>query len=230
MARESKSGAVAEIAEEFRSSTAAVLTEYRGLSVAQLKQLRRSLADVASYAVVKNTLTRIAAREAGVEGLDDLLVGPSAIAFVKGDPVAAAKGLKNFAKDNPALVLKGAYMDGRVLDAAEVTKLADLESREVLLAKLAGAMKASMQQAAGLFNAPLSQAARLFAALQDKLPADTTAASSAPAPVVEAPAADVVADEVVADEVVADESASPASDSADAPQTPEAAAEGSTEG
>ena len=230
MARESKSGAVAEIAEEFRSSTAAVLTEYRGLSVAQLKQLRRSLADVASYAVVKNTLTRIAAREAGVEGLDDLLVGPSAIAFVKGDPVAAAKGLKNFAKDNPALVLKGAYMDGRVLDAAEVTKLADLESREVLLAKLAGAMKASMQQAAGLFNAPLSQAARVLAALQDKLPADTTAASSAPAPVVEAPAADVVADEVVADEVVADESASPASDSADAPQTPEAAAEGSTEG
>jgi large subunit ribosomal protein L10 len=235
MAREDKAGAVGEIAEEFRSSTAAVLTEYRGLSVAQLKELRRSIADVATYAVVKNTLTKIAAREAGVEGLDDLLAGPSAIAFVKGDPVAAAKGLKAFAKDNPALVLKGGYMDGRVLDASEIAKLADLESREVLLSKLAGAMKASMSSAAGLFNAPLSQAARLFAALQEKLPADAAPAEAAPA--AEAAPQDAAADEATpaspdsapenAPENVSENAeAAPA----EAPPTPEAAAEGSTEG
>jgi large subunit ribosomal protein L10 len=230
VARESKTASVAEITEEFRSSSAAVLTEYRGLSVTQLKELRRSIADVASYAVVKNTLTRIAAREAGVEGLDDLLVGPSAIAFVKGDPVTAAKGLRDFAKANPALVLKGGYMDGRVLDAAEITKLADLESREVLLAKMAGAMKASMSQAVGLFNAPLSQAARLFAALQEKLPAEQT--TSAPAVEEAAAAPEAVEDAPESPAAVADAHApvteAPAAD--DAPQSPEATAEGTTEG
>jgi len=230
VARDDKATAVGEITEEFRSSTAAVLTEYRGLTVSQLKELRRSLAGIASYAVVKNTLTRRAAADAGVEGLDDLLVGPSAIAFVKEDPVAAAKSLRAFAKDNPALVVKGGYMDGRVLDASEIGKLADLES-EVLLAKLAGAMKASMSQAAGLFNAPLSQAARLFAALQDKLPADGAAAPEQSA-AEEAPAAEAPAEEVVAEE------AAPAEDTSEAPEAstaatsdaPEAPAEGSTEG
>jgi large subunit ribosomal protein L10 len=230
VARESKTASVAEITEEFRSSSAAVLTEYRGLSVTQLKELRRSIADVASYAVVKNTLTRIAAREAGVEGLDDLLVGPSAIAFVKGDPVTAAKGLRDFAKANPALVLKGGYMDGRVLDAAEITKLADLESREVLLAKMAGAMKASMSQAVGLFNAPLSQAARLFAALQEKLPAE----QAAPAPAAEeaAPAPEAVEDapESPAEQADAPAPVTEAPAAEDAPHTPEATAEGTTEG
>ncbi len=184
MAREDKAATVAELAEEFRTSSAAVLTEYRGLTVSQISQLRRSLQGVANYAVVKNTLTKIAAREAGVEGLDALLTGPSAIAFIKGDPVEGAKSLKNFAKDNPLLVLKAGYMDGRVLDASEIKKLADLESREVLLAKLAGAMKASMSQAASLFAAPLSQAARTVEALRVKAEADPSiigGAGAAPA-------------------------------------------------
>jgi large subunit ribosomal protein L10 len=187
MARNPKSTSVAEITEEFRSSNAAVLTEYRGLTVAQLKELRRSLGGNATYAVVKNTLTRIAARDAGVEGLDDLLAGPSAIAFVKGDPVEAAKGIRDFAKVHPKLVIKGGYLDGRVLSAQDVTKLADLESREVLLAKLAGAMNASLQQAVSLFAAPLSQAARVIEALRAAAEADPSIiAGAGSSPVVEA--------------------------------------------
>jgi large subunit ribosomal protein L10 len=172
MARADKSAAVAEIADQFRDSSVAVLTEYRGLTVTQLTQLRRALGQGTTYAVVKNTLTRIAAKEAGVAGLDDLLAGPSAIAFVTGDPVETAKGLKDFAKANPALVIKGGYMDGKVLTAAEINRLADLESREVLLAKLAGAMNASLSQAVYLLAAPLSQAARIFGALQAKAAED----------------------------------------------------------
>ena len=168
MARAEKTTAVAELADAFRNSTAVVLTEYRGLSVAQLKELRRSIHGTASYAVVKNTLTKIAAKDAGVEGLDELLQGPSAIAFVTGEAVDAAKAIKKFAKDHKALVIKGGYMDGRALTVAEVESIADLESREVLLAKLAGAMTGNMAKAAGLFNAPASQFARLAAALQEK--------------------------------------------------------------
>lgn len=166
MARPDKAAAVAELTDAFRGSSAAVLTEYRGLTVAQLKELRRSLAGNATYSVVKNTLTKIAAREAGVDTLESLLEGPSAIAFVTGDPVEVAKSLRNFGRDNPALVVKGGVLEGRAISADEVRKLADLESREVLLAKLAGAMKASMQQAVGLFAAPLSQMARLLGALE----------------------------------------------------------------
>lgn len=172
MARPDKAAAVAELTEQFRSSGATVLTEYRGLTVAQLKELRRSLGGHASYAVVKNTLTKIAARQAGVTQLDDMLEGPSAIAFVTGDPVEAAKGLRDFAKAHPLLVIKGGVLDGKALSAAEISKLADLESREVLLAKLAGAMKASLQGAVSLFAAPLSQAARTFDALRVKVEAD----------------------------------------------------------
>ena len=172
MARSDKAAAVAELAEEFRGSAAVVLTEYRGLTVKQLTELRRSLGGNASYAVVKNTLTKIAAQEAGVEGIDDHLVGPSAIAFVKGDPVDAAKGLRDFARANPVLVIKGGVLDGKRLSADEIKKLADLESREVLLAKLAGAMKASLSGAASLFAAPLSQTARLIEALRQKVEAD----------------------------------------------------------
>ena len=192
MARPDKAAAVAELTDEFRSSNGAVLTEYRGLTVAQLKQLRTALGDDVNYAVVKNTLTKIAAKDAGVDSFDSLLEGPSAIAFIKGDPVVAAKGLRDFAKANPLLVIKGGVLEGKALGSDEISKLADLESREVLLAKLAGAMKAAPQQAVSLFAAPLSQAARLFAALQDKLPAaDATAvADEAPAvqDTVEAPA------------------------------------------
>ena len=180
MARPDKAAAVAELTDEFRSSNGAVLTEYRGLTVAQLKQLRVALGDDVNYAVVKNTLTKIAAKDAGVESFDSLLEGPSAIAFIKGDPVVAAKGLRDFAKANPLLVIKGGVLDGKALGSDEINKLADLESREVLLAKLAGAMKAAPQQAVSLFAAPLSQAARLFAALQDKLQAEG-GADAAPA-------------------------------------------------
>jgi len=185
MARPDKAAAVAELTDEFRSSNGAVLTEYRGLTVAQLKQLRVSLGDDVNYAVVKNTLTKIAAKDAGVDSFDSLLEGPSAIAFIKGDPVVAAKGLRDFAKANPLLVIKGGVLDGKALGSDEISKLADLESREVLLAKLAGAMKAAPQQAVSLFAAPLSQAARLFAALQDKLAegaAPEAAAEAADAP------------------------------------------------
>ena len=172
MARPDKAAAVAELTEVFRSSNAAVLTEYRGLTVAQLKELRRSLGAQTYYAVVKNTLTRIAAREAGVTAFDGLLVGPSAIAFVKGDPVEAAKGLRDFAKVHPLLVIKGGVLDGLPLSPDEIKKLADLESREVLLAKLAGAMQASLQNAVSLFAAPLAQAARVIDALRAKAEQD----------------------------------------------------------
>ncbi|MCF8539554.1 MAG: 50S ribosomal protein L10 [Candidatus Nanopelagicales bacterium] len=215
MAKPNKASTVAEIAEQFRGSSAAVLTEYRGLSVAQMKNLRRALGAGVNYAVVKNTLTKIAARDAGVTGLDSLLEGPSAIAFVSGDPVDAARGIRDFAKENPALVIKGGIMDGAVLSAADITKLANLESREVLLAKLAGAMKAKQSQAAALFAAPLSKTARTLAALQGKLESEPGAAVAAPAveetaPAAEeaAPAADeaaVTTDEVVAEEVVTEE-------------------------
>ncbi|GAA1405429.1 50S ribosomal protein L10 [Oerskovia jenensis] len=175
MARPDKAAAVAELTENFRESNAAVLTEYRGLTVAQLKQLRRSLSGNATYAVVKNTLTAIAAKEAGIE-IDADFKGPSAIAFVTGDPVEAAKGLRDFAKANPALVIKGGVLDGRSLTAAEITKLADLESREVLLAKLAGAFKQPLYQAAYLFNAPASQAVRTIDALRLKQESESAAA------------------------------------------------------
>ena len=163
-----KEATVAELAELFRSSTAVLLTEYRGLTVAQLKTLRTNIAADASYAVVKNTLTKIAANQAGIDSLDDMLAGPSAIACVSGDPVTVAKALRDFAKANPNLVVKGGYFDGRPLDASEVMKLAELESREVVLAKLAGAVKASLFGAAYMFNAPLAQAARAVDALRQK--------------------------------------------------------------
>lgn len=163
-----KEASVAELTKNFENSTAVLLTEYRGLTVAELKELRNSIRQDAEYAVVKNTLTKIAARSAGVEGLDDELKGPSAIAFVHGDPVAVAKGLRAFAKAHPLLVIKGGYFDGAALTAAEVNKLADLESREVLLAKLAGAMKASLTKAAYVFNALPSKAVRTVDALREK--------------------------------------------------------------
>jgi large subunit ribosomal protein L10 len=163
-----KEASVAELADKFRSSNAVLLTEYRGLTVAQLKQLRKSISADATYAVVKNTLTKIAANQAGISSFDDELVGPSAIAFVHGDTVAVAKALRAFTKANPLLVVKGGYFDGNPLTADEVNKLADLESREVLLGKLAGAFKASLFGAAYLFNAPLSQAVRTVEALREK--------------------------------------------------------------
>jgi len=189
MARPDKVAAVEEIAERFCGSTATVITEYRGLTVAQLSELRKALGDSASYKIAKNTLVRRAAADAGVEGIEGLLVGPTAIAFVTGEPVDAAKALRNFAKDNKALVIKGGVMDGRPLDTDEVNKLADLESREVLLSRLAGAMKGNLSKAASLFNAPASQVARLVQALADKRASEGGSTESVPA-ADEAPAAE----------------------------------------
>lgn len=168
MANPEKAAAVSELADQFRQSNGALLTEYRGLSVKQLQDLRRSLGESASYAIVKNTLTKIAADEAGVELDESLLVGPTAIAFITGEAVDAAKGLRNFARTNPTLVMKGGFLEGESLGVDDIKRLADLESREVLLTKLAGGMKSSLSSAASLFNAPLSQAARAAAALRDK--------------------------------------------------------------
>jgi large subunit ribosomal protein L10 len=169
MARADKAAAVAELKTEFESSNGAVLTEYRGLTVAQMTELRRTLGENARFAVVKNTLTKIAVREAGVTSeLEELLSGPSAIAFVKGDVVEAAKGLRDFAKANPLLVIKGGVVDGKAMSPDDITKLASLESREVLLAKLAGAMKASMANAASVFNALPTKTAQLAEALRVK--------------------------------------------------------------
>jgi large subunit ribosomal protein L10 len=182
MARADKATAVAELTERFQTSTGAVLTEYRGLTVTQLGELRQSLGENATFSVVKNTLTKIAADQAGVTSeLTNLLSGPSAIAFVSGDVVEAAKGLRDFAQANPLLVIKGGVLDGKPLSPAEIVKLADLESREVLLAKLAGAMKASMAGAAATFAALPQQMARLAAALEAKRAAEAPAASAEPA-------------------------------------------------
>jgi large subunit ribosomal protein L10 len=189
MARAEKVAAVAELTERFQTSAGAVLTEYRGLTVAQLAELRRSLGEHTTFTVVKNTLTKIAATEAGIaEQLDGLLSGPSAIAFVEGDVVEAAKGLRDFSKANPFLVIKGGVLDGRAITPAEINELAELESREVLLAKLAGAMKASMAGAAAVFAALPAQMAQLAEALRAKrdaeaggaeAPADGTAGDAA---------------------------------------------------
>jgi large subunit ribosomal protein L10 len=179
MANAEKTAAVAELTDRFRGSSAAVLTEYRGLTVAQLSQLRGTLAGNATFSVVKNTLTKIAVDEAGLtEQLGGLLAGPSAIAFVDGDVTQAAKGLRDFARDNPLLVIKAGVIDGKVLTPAEVVKLADIEPREVLLARLAGGMKASLANAASVLNALPTQMAQLAEALRAK---QAEAAPAAPA-------------------------------------------------
>ncbi|MFL6027264.1 MAG: 50S ribosomal protein L10 [Friedmanniella sp.] len=184
MARPDKAAAVAELTDRFSSSSAVVLTEYRGLTVKALRDLRRSLGENATYAVSKNTLTTIAAREAGVAGIEQLLVGPTAITFVDGDPVVVAKGLRDFARSNPLLVIKGGVLEGKALDADEVRRLADLESREVLLARVAGGMQGVLQQAISLVSAPLSQAARLLAALETAAGEDPSVIGGAGTPAV----------------------------------------------
>ena len=216
MARPDKEAAVAELTEDFRSASATVLTEYRGLTVTSMKALRRSLGADTKYSVVKNTLTKIAAKNAGVEISDDLLVGPSALAFVKGDPIDAAKAMKNFQKENPLLVIKGGIFEGKTVTTADIMKLADLESREVLLAKLAGAMKGTM-----------AKAARTFDALRLKQEAGAPAAPAAPvveaAPAVSEPVASTEVAEVsepVAEVAVAEVPAEPANDATEVLESP----------
>jgi large subunit ribosomal protein L10 len=222
MANPDKAAAVAELAESFRESNGAVLTDYRGLTVKQLQELRRALGASASYSVAKNTLTKIAAKEAGVDLDEKLLVGPTAIAFITGDVVEAAKGLRDFAKANSPLIIKGGFLDGKVVEPDEIRKLADLESREVLLAKLAGGMKASLSNAASLYNAPLSQTARLLAALQAKVESEAPAAE---APAEEAPAAEAPAEEAQAAEATAEEAPAEEAPAADDASEVEASAE-----
>jgi large subunit ribosomal protein L10 len=223
MARPDKAADVAELVESFQESAGAVLTEYRGLTVKQLQELRRALGDNASYAVVKNTLTQIAATEAGIDGFDALLTGPTAIAFINGDVVEAAKGLRDFARTNPALVVKGGILDGNLLDAKEIARLADLESRDVLLGRLAGGMLASLSQAVYLLNAPLAQVARLAGALQAKAEEDPSVlGGGAGTPAATDTAATGEAD---AGEAAVEESAVTAEAAADAPAAPVEAAD-----
>ena len=196
MARPDKTAAVAELTEDFRTATATVLTEYRGLTVTSMKKLRRALGAETKYSVVKNTLTKIAAKDAGVDLSADLLAGPSAIAFIKGDPIAAAKSMRDFAKENPLLVIKGGIYEGKAITPAELMELANLESREVLLAKLAGAMKGSF-----------AKAARIIDALRIKMEAGAPVVEAA-APVAEAPVVEAVtetAPEAVTEEVTTPE-------------------------
>lgn len=225
MARSEKVSAVAELADKFSSSAGVVLTEYRGLSVKALMQLRRSLGDDASYAISKNTLTTIAAREAGLDAIEEQLVGPTAIAFINGDPVLVAKGLRDFARTNPQLVIKGGVLDGKFVTPDEVRRLADLESREVLLAKVAGAMQGVLQQAISLVSAPLSQAARLFAALEQAAGENPSLLAAAPE-VTREPTNEELATEVTrkpTNEELAAEAATPAASAApDAGNTPAA--------
>jgi large subunit ribosomal protein L10 len=217
MARPDKAAAVAEMTEDFKSATATYLTEYRGLTVTSMKALRRSLGADTKYSVVKNTLTKIAAKNAGVEIADDLLAGPSAVAFIKGDAIDAARNLKNFQKENPLLIIKGGIYEGKFVTTAEIMKLADLESREVLLAKLAGAMKGSLAKAARTLDA-----LRIKREAEEGAPAAAPVAEAAPAPAPvaeEAPAVEAeasVAEAVVTEEVVA-EVAAEATDAAETP-------------
>jgi len=210
MANAEKVAAVAELTGRFRDSSGAVLTEYRGLTVAQLAELRKSLGENATFAVVKNTLTKIAVTEAGLtDQLSPLLSGPSAVAFVDGDVVEAAKGLRDFAKANPLLVIKGGVLDGKAMTPSEIIKLADLEPREVLLAKLAGAMKASLAGAAATFNALPVQLAQLAEALRAKRAEAEGGAPEASAPEASAP-------EASAPEASAPEASAPGADAAEA--------------
>ncbi len=211
MAKPTKVATVAEIADQFRNSSAAVVTEYRGLTMSQLTALRKSLGGDTAYTVAKNTLVKRAAADAGVEGLDDLFTGPTAVAFINGEPVDAAKVLRDFAKANPLLVIKGGLFDGKALDATEVSKLADLESRDVLLAKMAGAMLATLTKAAIVLNALPSQMVRLAAALVEKrteeegAPVSTEGDSAPESAAAEASTPDASSDEVPTGAAPADE-------------------------
>ena len=211
--RPDKAKAVTALTESFRDSTATVLTEYRGLTVKQITELRVALGAETTYTVVKNTLTKLAAAGAGLDGLAALLEGPTAVAFVAGEPVTAAKALRDYAKTHPALVIKGGVLDGKTMTAAEINKLADLESREVLLAKMAGAMKASLTQAVYLFAAPLAQVARLAGALQAKAETDPSiigGARTPAAPAQTAPEAAPAAAPAAEAETTSDDAPAPA--------------------
>jgi len=206
MARPVKEAAVAELTEDFKSANATYLTEYRGLTVTSMKELRRSLGSDTKYSVVKNTLTKIAAKNAGVDISDDLLVGPSALAFIKGDPIDAARNLKNFQKENPLLVVKGGIYEGKFVTTAEIMQLADLESREVLLAKLAGAMKGSLAKAARIFDALRIKMEAVSEPVSDNAKSEVPAPAATTEAVVETSAAAVETTEAVVEAPAVSES------------------------
>jgi large subunit ribosomal protein L10 len=221
MARPDKAAAVAELTEDFRTAQATVLTEYRGLTVTAMKQLRRALGADTKYSVVKNTLTKIAAKDAGVDISDDLLVGPSAVAFIKGDPINAAKSLRDFQKENPFLVIKGGIYEGKSVTPAELMELANLESREVLLAKLAGAMKASMAKAAATFDALRAKMEAVSGPVADNAQSEVPAQVETTEDVVETPApTDAPAEAVAATEETPEVVAEVAAEATDAAETP----------
>ncbi len=156
--RADKVAVVAEVRERFADSAAVLLTEYRGIDVSSMATLRRSLRDAGGeYKVYKNTLVRLAVSDLGIEGLEDLLVGPTALAFVSGDAAGVAKALKTFRKDNENLVIKGGILGDSLMDESQVMALADLPSRDELLARLAGGFAAPMQQMAALMNAVIAK-------------------------------------------------------------------------
>ena len=201
---------VAELKEQIEGANALLLTEYRGLTVSEITELRRSLREVdASLSVIKNTLMLRAANDAGLTELDELLAGPSAVAFISGDVVAVAKKLKDASKQFPALVIKGGYMDGAVLDAAGASALAELESREVMLSKIAGLLKGEMSRAAAAFIAAQSQFLSLLEAYKEKLPAGDAPAAE------EAPVAEAEAEAPAAEEAPVEEAATSTEEEAD---------------
>ena len=198
--RPEKVAVVDEVREQFDSSDAVILTEYRGLKVKDLAGLRRTLrTSGGEYKVYKNTLANLAAREVGLGELEPMLNGPTAFAFIKGDAAAVAKALRDYSRTNPLLVIKGGVLGDKIIDARETTALADLPSREVLLAQLAGAMAAPLQQMAGLLQALPRNLAYGLAALRDKLesgqPAEAASNGSAAAASDEAPAGEEAAAE-----------------------------------
>lgn len=227
MPRTEKIARVAELKQRIEGSSALLLAEYRGLTVSEITELRRSLSEAdAKFAVIKNTLMSRAAADAGIEELAPYFSGPSAVTFVSGDPVAAAKKLKAATKLFPALVLKGGYMDGQVLDADAANGLADLESRDVMLSKIAGLLKGEMSRAAALFVGAQSKFLSLLEAYRAKLPAEE--ASPEPEAATEADASEASAEESTADapeEPTADTSEEPSAE-----ETADTTEEESTDG
>ncbi len=218
-----KTEKVAALKERIERSSGLLLTEYRGLSVHDATELRRSLADTARFAVVKNTLMQRASAEAGIHQLDGLLEGPTAVAFVDGDVVTAAKRVVDAGRKYPALILKGGYLEGRVLDAAEAASLATLESREVMLSKIAGLLKSDLSRAAAAFQAVQARFLRVLEAYKEKLPAEPAAETTA----AETTAAETTAAETTASETAETEDA-PASEP-DAAEPADTSEETSTE-
>src|SRR5437016_9997145 len=226
MARPETVATVEEIRGKLEASRAAVLTEYRGLKVSELADLRASLrAAEAEYKVYKNTLARRAAEEAGLSDLISMLQGPTAITFVKGDAVTVAKALRDYAKTNPHLVVKGGILGTRVIASDDVVALADIQPREVLLARLAGGFQAPLVKAAGLFQAFTRNMAYGIKALIDQRVAAGESAE-APAAEAEAPAAEAEAPAAEAEAPAAAEAEAPAAEAAEAPaEAPAAEAE-----